>query len=124
MDTLFSHVSVVTMDARMSVWIDAFVGVTDGKISWLAKKAPEEQPQKIIDGSGMVLMPLMRTFLFFFSIARLFRSEETIINMNRHSTCHCRPMGRAAINLREWRTIQNGFKNFFRFPSRKQTRER
>lgn len=57
MDTLFSHVSVLTMDARMSVWTDAFVGVTDGKISWLAKKAPEEQPAHIIDGSGMVLMP-------------------------------------------------------------------
>ena len=36
MDTLFSHVTVVTMDERMSVWTDAFVGVTDGKISWLA----------------------------------------------------------------------------------------
>ena len=57
MDTLFSHVTVLTMDARMSLWTDAFVGVTDGKISWLAKKAPEEQPQKIIDGSGMVLLP-------------------------------------------------------------------
>lgn len=57
MDTLFSHVSVVTMDARMSVWIDAFVGVTDGKISYLAKKPPEEKPEKIIDGTGMVMMP-------------------------------------------------------------------
>ena len=43
MDTLFSHVTVVTMDERMSVWTDAFVGVTDGKISWLSKKAPEEK---------------------------------------------------------------------------------
>ena len=57
MDTLFSHVTVVTMDERMSVWTDAFVGVTDGKISWLAKKAPEEKPAQIIDASGMVLMP-------------------------------------------------------------------
>ena len=57
MDTLFSHVSVVTMDDRMSVWTDAFVGVTDGKISHLSKKPPEEQPKNIIDGSGMVLMP-------------------------------------------------------------------
>ena len=57
MDTLFSHVSVLTMDSRMSVWPDAFVGVTDGKISWLAKKAPDEQPGQIIDGSGMVLLP-------------------------------------------------------------------
>ena len=57
MDTLFSHVSVVTMDARMSVWIDAFVGVTDGKISYLSKKPPEEKPGQIIDGTGMVMMP-------------------------------------------------------------------
>lgn len=57
MDTLFSHVCVVTMDARMSVWPDAFVGVTDGKISYLAKKPPAEQPDKIIDGTGMVMMP-------------------------------------------------------------------
>ena len=34
MDTLFSHVSIVTMDDRMSVWTDSFLGVTDGKISW------------------------------------------------------------------------------------------
>ena len=57
MDTLFSHVSVVTMDDRMSVWTDAFVGVADGKIAWLSKKPPEEKPEKIIDGTGMVLMP-------------------------------------------------------------------
>lgn len=57
MDTLFSNVTVVTMDERMSVWTDAFVGVTDGKISWLSKKAPEEKPQQIIDAAGMVLMP-------------------------------------------------------------------
>ncbi len=57
MDTLFSNVTVVTMDERMSVWTDAFVGVTDGKISWLSKKAPEEKPTQIIDAAGMVLMP-------------------------------------------------------------------
>ena len=57
MDTLFSNISVVTMDERMQVLTDAFVGVTDGKISWLAKKAPEEKPAQIIDGTGMVLIP-------------------------------------------------------------------
>ena len=57
MNTLFSHVCVVTMDDRMSVWTDAFVGVTDGKISWLSKHAPEEKPAQIIDATGMVLMP-------------------------------------------------------------------
>ena len=57
MNTLFSHVCVVTMDDRMSVWTDAFVGVTDGKISYLSKHAPEEKPDQIIDATGMVLMP-------------------------------------------------------------------
>ena len=57
MDTLFSNVTAVTMDEQMHVYLDAFVGVTDGKISYLSKKAPEEQPQTIVDGTGMVLMP-------------------------------------------------------------------
>jgi 5-methylthioadenosine/S-adenosylhomocysteine deaminase len=57
MDTLFSNVTVVTMDEELRVLFSAFVGVTDGKISYLSRKAPEEQPQKIINGEGMVLMP-------------------------------------------------------------------
>ena len=57
MNTLFSNISVITMDERMQVLTDAFVGITDGKISWLSKKPPEEKPEKIIDGTGMVLMP-------------------------------------------------------------------
>ena len=57
MDTLFSHVNVVTMNEQMTLWQDAFVGVTDGKIAYMAKKPPEEKPRKIIDATGMVLMP-------------------------------------------------------------------
>ena len=57
MDTLFSNVTVVTMDEELRVLFSAFVGVTDGKISYLSRKAPEEQPQEIINGEGMVLMP-------------------------------------------------------------------
>lgn len=57
MNTLFSNITVVTMDPSMTVLTDAFVGITDGKISYLSKKAPEQQPQQIIDGTGMVLMP-------------------------------------------------------------------
>ncbi len=57
MDTLISHATVVTMDEAMHVLPDAFVGVSDGKISYLSRKAPEERPQTIIDGTGMVLMP-------------------------------------------------------------------
>lgn len=57
MDTLFSNVTVVTMDEDLRVLFAAFVGVTDGKISFLSRKAPTEQPAQIINGEGMVLMP-------------------------------------------------------------------
>ena len=59
MDILITHVSVVTMDENFTVLTDAFLGVTDGKLSHLSKKAPDaaEKPEKIIDGTGMVVMP-------------------------------------------------------------------
>ena len=57
MDILFSNVTCVTMDAEMHVYPNAFVGVTDGKISHVGLSAPEEKPGRIIDGAGMVLMP-------------------------------------------------------------------
>lgn len=57
MDTLFSNVTVVTMDESLRVLFSAFVGVTGGKISYLSRKAPEEKPKTIINGEGMVLMP-------------------------------------------------------------------
>ena len=57
MDILFSNVTAVTMDEDLRVLFSAFVGVTDGRISYLSRKAPEEKPQKIINGEGMVLMP-------------------------------------------------------------------
>ena len=57
MDTLFSNVTVVTMDEELRVLFSAFVGVTDGKISYLSRKAPDQQPKEIINGEGMVLMP-------------------------------------------------------------------
>ena len=59
MDTLFSGITAVTMNERSQVLTDAFVGVTDGKISYLAQTPPpeSEKPQKIIDGTGLVLMP-------------------------------------------------------------------
>ena len=57
MDTLISHATVVTMDEQMRILPDAFVGIADGKIAYLSRKAPEEQPKTIVDGTGMVLMP-------------------------------------------------------------------
>ena len=57
MDILFSGITAVTMNERMQVLTDAFIGVEDGKISYISTTPPAEHPQKIIDGAGMVLMP-------------------------------------------------------------------
>lgn len=57
MDTLISNVTIVTMNERMEVLFGAYLGVTDGKISYIAKRAPKEQPATIVDGTGMVAMP-------------------------------------------------------------------
>ena len=45
------------MNEKMDVLFGAYLGVTDGKISYLSKTAPEEKPQTILDGTGMVLLP-------------------------------------------------------------------
>ena len=57
MDTLISNVTVATMNEKMEVLFGAYLGVTDGKITYIAKQPPQEQPETIIDGTGMVAMP-------------------------------------------------------------------
>lgn len=57
MDILFSNVNIVTMDESMQVLFGAYLGVTGAKISYLGRTPPERTPEKIIDGTGMVLMP-------------------------------------------------------------------
>ena len=57
MDTLISNVTVVTMNNKMEVLFGAYIGIEGGKISYLAKTAPKEQPATIIDGTGMVAIP-------------------------------------------------------------------
>ena len=57
MDLLISGATVLTMDADLRVLPDAFVGITGGKISFLGKAAPVEKPKKIMDATGLVLMP-------------------------------------------------------------------
>ncbi len=57
MDTLISNVTAVTMNEKMEVLFGAYIGITDGKISYLAKSAPEEKPTTIVDGTGMVAIP-------------------------------------------------------------------
>ena len=57
MDTLISNVTVVTMNARMDVLFGAYIGIQEGKITSITKTAPKEQPNTIIDGTGMVAIP-------------------------------------------------------------------
>ena len=57
MDTLISNVTIVTMNEKMEVLYGAFLGIEGGKISYVSKTAPKEQPATIIDGTGMVVMP-------------------------------------------------------------------
>ena len=57
LDTLIANVTVVTLNEKMEVLVGAYLGVTDGKIAYIGKTAPEEQPQTILDGTGMVAMP-------------------------------------------------------------------
>ncbi len=57
MDTLISNVTIVTMNEKMEVLFGAFLGIADGKVAYIGKTAPEDKPQTIIDGTGMVLMP-------------------------------------------------------------------
>jgi len=57
LDTLISNVTLVTMNEKMDILFGAYLAVTDGKISYIGKTAPDGQPQIIIDGTGMVAMP-------------------------------------------------------------------
>ena len=57
MDTLISNVTVVTMNEKMEILFGAYLGVTEGKISYIGKTAPAQQPATIVDGTGMVAMP-------------------------------------------------------------------
>ena len=57
MDTLISGATVVTMNPKMEVLFGAYLGITDGKISYVGKTPPEETPKTIIDATGMVAIP-------------------------------------------------------------------
>ena len=57
MDTLISNVTIVTMNENLDVIFGGHIGIQDGKIVHIGKKAPTEQPAEIIDGTGMVCMP-------------------------------------------------------------------
>lgn len=57
MDTLLANVTVVTMNHKMELLFGAYIGVTEGKISYIGKTPPDQQPETIVDGTGMVAIP-------------------------------------------------------------------
>ena len=57
MDTLISNVTAVTMNEKTDVLFGAYIGIEDGKIVYMGKTAPTDQPKTIIDGTGMVAIP-------------------------------------------------------------------
>ena len=57
MNTLFQHVTVVTMDDAQPILKDAFVAVEGSKITAVSTQAPEGRFDRVIDGTGRVLMP-------------------------------------------------------------------
>ncbi len=57
MDTLIANATIVTMNEGMEVLFGGYLGVTGGKISYLAKTPPAQPPAAIVDGAGMVVLP-------------------------------------------------------------------
>ena len=45
------------MNEKMEVLFGAYIGITEGKIAYIGKEAPKEQPKTIVDGTGMVAIP-------------------------------------------------------------------
>ena len=45
------------MNEKLDVLFGAYLGITGGKIAYIGKTAPGEQPATIVDGTGMVAMP-------------------------------------------------------------------
>ena len=45
------------MNERMDILFGAYIGIEGGKITYLAKTPPAQQPATIVDGTGMVAMP-------------------------------------------------------------------
>ena len=57
MDTLISNVTIVTMNEALDVIFGGYLGISEGKIDYIGKTPPEEKPETIVDGTGMVAMP-------------------------------------------------------------------
>ena len=57
MSLLLEHVTAVTMDSAQPVLKDAFVAVEGTKIASVGTARPQGEFDRVIDGTGKVLMP-------------------------------------------------------------------
>lgn len=57
MDTLFSDITVLTLDEAQPVLKHAYVGVKAGKICYVGTDAPQEPADTVVCGRGRLLMP-------------------------------------------------------------------
>lgn len=56
-DILFKNISIITSDSTQPVLYNAYLGVKDGKISYLSTNAPKTGANRVIDGTDKLLMP-------------------------------------------------------------------
>ena len=77
MDTLFSNVTVVTMDEELRVLFSAFVGVTDGKISYLSFVGDHGHESELADKYAQISERL----------AKIAEIRETIANTKTSLDC-------------------------------------
>ena len=57
MSVLVAHVTAVTMDSERRIWRDAYVAVEGTRIASVGTERPQGEFDRVIDGSGRVLMP-------------------------------------------------------------------
>ena len=57
LDTLIKNVTAVTMDDEKNLFANAFIGIKDGKITYVGTELPAEPAETVIDGEGRIAMP-------------------------------------------------------------------
>ena len=57
LDTLIKNITAVTMDDEKQIFTDAFIGIKDGKITYVGTELPAEPAETVIDGQGRIAMP-------------------------------------------------------------------
>ena len=57
MDTLFSNITLITMDAEKPLLTNAYLGVEGRKITWLDTAPPPVKPKTVVNGANKVVLP-------------------------------------------------------------------